>query len=115
MQSKKSVNSRNNQRENFGVQQYDPDTTSPFHDGFSRHTTEKCWAFKIKVQQLVNQKIIPFADLPNMAINPLPGHNGLTINVVTSELDNEVPIKDASKLRTNLEWMHDNLERVGLL
>lgn len=54
---------------------YDPNAYWEFHEGAPGHSLEGCYAFKAKVQELINSKILSFKDVgPNVRSNPLPRH-----------------------------------------
>ncbi|XP_058726078.1 uncharacterized protein LOC131597395 [Vicia villosa] len=57
-----------------------------FHANSPGHTLEKCWAFKHKVQDLIESGAIAF-DKPNVKTNPMPRHDDTvnTIEVVTEQ------------------------------
>src|SRR3954463_1012799 len=51
-----------------------------FHANSPGHTLEKCWAFRHKVQDLIESGAIAF-DKPNVKTNPMPHHEG-TVNAI---------------------------------
>ncbi|XP_058726052.1 uncharacterized protein LOC131597365 [Vicia villosa] len=51
-----------------------------FHANSPGHTLEKCWAFRHKVQDLIESGAIAF-DKPNVKTNPMPRHDG-TVNAI---------------------------------
>ncbi|XP_058763532.1 uncharacterized protein LOC131636973, partial [Vicia villosa] len=51
-----------------------------FHANSPGHTLEKCWAFRHKVQDLIESGTIAF-DKPNVKTNPMPRHDG-TVNAI---------------------------------
>src|SRR3954469_10672049 len=57
-----------------------------FHANSPGHTLEKCWAFRHKVQDLIESGEIAF-DKPNVKTNPMPRHDGTVyaIEVVTEQ------------------------------
>ncbi|RDX78460.1 hypothetical protein CR513_41265, partial [Mucuna pruriens] len=65
---------------------YNPTAKCEYHEGGPGHTTENCWAFKHKVQDLLEQgwlKLEP--NKPNVSTNPLPPHEGASINTLDHE------------------------------
>ncbi|KAI5406288.1 hypothetical protein KIW84_052869 [Lathyrus oleraceus] len=62
-----------------------------YHDGSSGHTTENYKAFRYRVQELINQKILSFADSTNALNKPTPWSYNITTNIRgnTKEAGNE--------------------------
>ncbi|RDX79745.1 hypothetical protein CR513_39804, partial [Mucuna pruriens] len=59
--------------------------TTPTPNGH-RTPTKKCWGFKHKVQDLIDGGWLSFEENgPNVNNNPLPAHDGLSINVISHE------------------------------
>src|SRR3954466_13888489 len=54
---------------------FNPNERCEFHDNSPGHTLEKCWAFRHKVQDLIESGAIAF-DKPNVKTNPMPHHEG---------------------------------------
>ncbi|XP_058784234.1 uncharacterized protein LOC131659005 [Vicia villosa] len=65
---------------------FNPNERCEFHANSPGHTLEKCWAFRHKVQDLIESGAIAF-DKPNVKTNPMPHHDGTvnTIEVVTKQ------------------------------
>ncbi|XP_058784481.1 uncharacterized protein LOC131659286 [Vicia villosa] len=63
-----------------------PNERCEFHANSPGHTLEKCWAFRHKVQDLIESGAIAF-DKPNVKINTMPHHDGAVnaIEVVTEQ------------------------------
>src|SRR3954467_15356331 len=59
-----------------------------FHANSPGHTLEKCWAFRHKVQDLIESGAIAF-DKPNVKTNPMPRHDG-TVNVIEVATEQEL-------------------------
>ncbi|XP_058733409.1 uncharacterized protein LOC131605022 [Vicia villosa] len=59
-----------------------------FHANSPGHTLEKCWAFRHKVQDLIESGEIAF-DKPNMKTNPMPRHDG-TVNAIEVVTEQEL-------------------------
>ncbi|XP_050893409.1 uncharacterized protein LOC127100312 [Lathyrus oleraceus] len=78
------------------------------------HTIENCKVFKLRVQELIDQKILSFADVPNVGNNPLPKHDGSGVNVIESSTGDGL-IKDVFKLKTLLTVVHARLMEAELM
>ncbi|XP_058784944.1 uncharacterized protein LOC131659833 [Vicia villosa] len=59
-----------------------------FHANSPGHTLEKCWAFRHKVQDLIESGAIAF-DKPNVKTNPMPRHDG-TVNAIEVVTEQEL-------------------------
>ncbi|RDX66435.1 hypothetical protein CR513_54794, partial [Mucuna pruriens] len=56
---------------------YDPNAKCDYHSGAVGHSTERCWSFKHKVQDLIEAGWLGFeGNKPNIGTNPLPTHEG---------------------------------------
>ncbi|XP_050875254.1 chromatin-remodeling ATPase INO80-like [Lathyrus oleraceus] len=66
---------------------YDENVRCAFHANSEGHTTENCKVFKLRVQELIDKKILSFADVPNVGNNPLPKHDGSGVNAIESSTD----------------------------
>ncbi|RDY13179.1 hypothetical protein CR513_01938, partial [Mucuna pruriens] len=65
---------------------YDPNTKCDYPGRVIGHPTKKCWGFKHKVQDLIDGGWRSFEEHgPNVNNNPLPAHEGLSINVISHE------------------------------
>ncbi|RDX71529.1 hypothetical protein CR513_49111, partial [Mucuna pruriens] len=65
---------------------YNPNAKCEYHEGGPGHTTENCWAFKHKVQDLLEQGWLKLeANKPNVSTNPLPPHEGASVNALDHE------------------------------
>ncbi|KAI5398775.1 hypothetical protein KIW84_064234 [Lathyrus oleraceus] len=62
----------------------------------------------------LDQKILSFADVPNVGNNPLPKHDGLGVNAIESSTDDGL-IKDVFKLKTLLIMVHTRLMEAELM
>jgi hypothetical protein len=77
---------------------YKQGATCEFHSGAEGHTIENCKAFKYKVQELIDQKLLTFKEVgPNVKGNPLPSHSGANVNNISST---EELIRDVSAIKT---------------
>lgn len=61
--------------------------------------------FRLHVQELIDHKILYFADVLDVGNNPLLKHGGSGINVVESVTDESL-IKDVFNLKTPLIMVH---------
>ncbi|XP_050897515.1 uncharacterized protein LOC127104371 [Lathyrus oleraceus] len=93
---------------------YDENAICAFHANSEGHTIENCKVFKLRVQELIDQKILSFADVPNMGNNPLPKHDGSGVNAIESSTDDGL-IKDVFKLKTLLIVVHARLMEAELM
>lgn len=65
---------------------YNPNVSCAFHTDYIGHSTEDCFVFKNKVQELIDQDIMCFIEeKPSVKTNLLPNHGSLTINAVLEE------------------------------
>ncbi|RDX91180.1 hypothetical protein CR513_26874, partial [Mucuna pruriens] len=66
---------------------YDPSAKCDYHSGAVGHSTERCWSFKHKVQDLIEAGWLGFeGNKPNIGTNPLPAHEGQTINILSHKV-----------------------------
>ncbi|XP_050916290.1 uncharacterized protein LOC127131407 [Lathyrus oleraceus] len=93
---------------------YDENARCAFYDNSEGHTTENCKVFKLRVQELIDQKILSFADVPNVGNNPLPKYDGSGVNAIDSSTDDGL-IKDVFKLKTLLTVVHARLIEAELM
>ncbi|XP_050896552.1 uncharacterized protein LOC127103327 [Lathyrus oleraceus] len=93
---------------------YDENARCAFHANSEGHIIENCKVFKLQVQELVDQKILFFADVPNVGNNPLPKHDSSGVNVIESSTDDGL-IKDVFKLKTLLTVVHARLMEAELM
>ncbi|XP_050875214.1 uncharacterized protein LOC127078834 [Lathyrus oleraceus] len=93
---------------------YDENARCAFHANSEGHTTENCKVFKLRVQELIDQKILSFVDVPNVGNNPLPKHDGSGVNAIESSTDDGL-IKDVFKLKTLLTVVHARLVEAELM
>ncbi|RDX84755.1 hypothetical protein CR513_34156, partial [Mucuna pruriens] len=79
---------------------YDPSAKCDYHSGAVGHSTERCWSFKHKVQDLIEAGWLGFeGNKPNISTNPLPAHEGQTINtlshrILASDREKEVALME---------------------
>ncbi|PNX79654.1 coatomer subunit zeta-3, partial [Trifolium pratense] len=86
---------------------YDANSKCEFHAGTEGHATDNCRAFKHKVQELLDKKLLTFKENgPNVKDNPLPGHNGPSVNQVEGS---EELIKEAIRIKTPLAVIRETL------
>ncbi|XP_050895954.1 uncharacterized protein LOC127102651 [Lathyrus oleraceus] len=93
---------------------YDENARCAFHANSEGHTTENCKVFKLRVQELIDQKILSFADVPNVGNNHLPKHDSSSVNAIESSTDDGL-IKDVFKLKTLLTVVHARLMESELM
>ncbi|XP_050877660.1 uncharacterized protein LOC127081452 [Lathyrus oleraceus] len=69
---------------------HDPNVRCVFHSGGVGHDIENCWAFKHKVQDLIDNETIEFESPngPNVVQNPMPPHGGAAVSAI--EVDEEL-------------------------
>ncbi|XP_058783483.1 uncharacterized protein LOC131658172 [Vicia villosa] len=93
---------------------YDVNARCEFHSGAPGHTIEKCRAFKLKFQDLLDDKIISFTPTgPNVQNNPMPPHTGAT-NAV--ELwDEQILVTDVNEVKMPLATVKEHLVQQGVL
>ncbi|XP_045822052.1 uncharacterized protein LOC123914933 [Trifolium pratense] len=85
------------------------DVKCDYHSGALGHTIENCKAFKYKVQELIDQKLLTFKEEgPNVKTNPLPGHAGPSVNTVEDDGGIQL-INEVSKIRTPLAVVREKL------
>ncbi|GAU52036.1 hypothetical protein TSUD_418760, partial [Trifolium subterraneum] len=73
------------------------------------HTIENCKAFKYKVQELIDKKLISFKEEgPNVKDNPLPEHAGLSVNAV-EEIEEQSLIKKVTKIKASMSVIQEKL------
>ncbi|RDX68574.1 hypothetical protein CR513_52414, partial [Mucuna pruriens] len=76
---------------------YDPNTKCDYHTGVVGHSTEKCWGFMHKVQDLIDRSWLSFKEKePNMNNNHLPPHWGKSINILSHESSGQEPSEVSS-------------------
>ncbi|XP_050877309.1 uncharacterized protein LOC127081066 [Lathyrus oleraceus] len=78
------------------------------------HTTENCKVLKLRVQELIDHKILSFSDVPNVGNNPLPKHDVSGVNAIDSSTD-DVLVKDMFKFKTLLTVVHARLMEAELM
>ena len=65
---------------------YDANARCEYHENSLGHTLDKCWAFKHKVQDLLEAQYITF-EKSNTKSNPMPLHGGPAINAIEVVVD----------------------------
>lgn len=94
---------------------HNPNASCAYHVGHVGHSTEDCWPLKNKIQDLINREILTFSEeKPNVKTNPLPNHDGPTVNVVIEEEVVE-PVRWADDVKTPLSVVLRRLEQFGFL
>src|ERR1051325_6225645 len=84
-----------------------------FHANSPGHNTEDCFAFKCKVKELIDRKLLTFADVPHIANNPLPGHGSSSVNALGEEGGSMV--MDVDQLEISLKRVFEELKKADLL
>ncbi|GAU10426.1 hypothetical protein TSUD_419170, partial [Trifolium subterraneum] len=88
---------------------FDENAKCDYHAGSPGHTIENCKAFKYKVQELIDKKLISFKEEgPNVKDNPLPGHAGLSVNAV-EEIEEQSLIKKVTKIKASMSVIQEKL------
>ena len=83
---------------------YDTNARCEYHANSPGHTLEKCWAFKHKVQDLLEAQDITF-EKPNVKSNPMPPHGGPTINAIEVVTDFGAGRQAKSPIRLLKEYL----------
>ncbi|XP_052728448.1 uncharacterized protein LOC108318774 [Vigna angularis] len=93
---------------------YDADAKCSYHGGGVGHSTERCMAFKHKVQALIDAGWLKFQeDKPNIDDNPLSGHGSASTNAI--EVKKHELIRDASEIRSSRRFIFKELLKLGFL
>ncbi|GAU44257.1 hypothetical protein TSUD_400030, partial [Trifolium subterraneum] len=91
---------------------YDANAKCEYHAGAPGHNIESCKAFKYKVQELLDRKLISFKEEgpngPNVKTNPLPGHASSSVNAI-EEVEGLELLKDVSQISTPLSVVRESL------
>ncbi|WJX67858.1 hypothetical protein P8452_52291 [Trifolium repens] len=88
---------------------FDNNARCEYHAGAPGHNIESCKAFKYKVQELLDRKLISFKEEgPNVKTNPQPGHASSSVNAV-EEVEEMDLLKEASKIKTPLSVVRERL------
>ncbi|XP_040965730.1 uncharacterized protein [Gossypium hirsutum] len=93
---------------------YDPNANCMYHAGNQGHSTEKCIAFKRRVQGLIDEGVLRFDGVSNVTGNPLPNHTGRNVNAVTNE-DNWRAKGYVTEIKTPLRKVWEMMIENGLL
>ncbi|XP_047148672.1 uncharacterized protein LOC124820924, partial [Vigna umbellata] len=93
---------------------YDAEAKCSYHGGGVGHSTERCLAFKHKVQTLIDSGWLKFQeDKPSVETNPLSGHGSASTNAVEDE--RHELIRNAGEIRSSRKFIFKALIKVGLL
>ncbi|XP_052734034.1 uncharacterized protein LOC108321519 [Vigna angularis] len=93
---------------------YDADAKCSYHGEGVGHSTERCMAFKRKVQALIDAGWLKFQeDKPSIDTNPLSGHGNASTNAI--EVKKHELIRDASKIRSSRRFIFKELLKLGFL
>jgi len=94
---------------------YDPNARCNYHASAVSYSTENCKTLKFKVQNLINAKWLSFADdSPNVGSNPLPGHGGLSANVIEKTIGHTLR-KNVEDIKTSLRIIFKEMCKFGLI
>ena len=85
---------------------YDANARCAYHSGAPGHDTEKCYALKNKIQDLLDQKVIHFAPPPNVNQNPMPPHGSPTVSVVDNGEELNL-VMDINLVTTSLPFVKE--------
>ena len=91
-------------------QRYNADARCEYHANYPGHPVEQCWAFKHKVQDLLESQDITF-DKPNIKSNHMPPHGGPTINAIEVVTD----FGETIKAKTPINLLKEYLFECGFL
>ncbi|XP_059295554.1 uncharacterized protein LOC132048890 [Lycium ferocissimum] len=73
---------------------FDPTKTCAYHSGVKGHATDRCYALKHKVEDLIEAKqIMVKQPTPNVDNNPLPTHDEASINMIGIGENDDDPAK----------------------
>ncbi|KAG2394489.1 RNA-directed DNA polymerase-like protein [Vigna angularis] len=93
---------------------YDADAKCSYHGDGTGHSTERCMAFKRKVQALIDAGWLKFQeDKPSIDTNPLSGYGNASTNAI--EIKKHELIRDASKIRSSRRFIFKELLKLGFL
>ncbi|XP_027343037.1 uncharacterized protein LOC113855605 [Abrus precatorius] len=86
-----------------------------YHAGVVGHSIENCKALKFKVQDLIHAGWISFEEKnPNIGSNPLPGHQGPSINLINEGREQFLRRK-VEEVKTPLKSIFREMCKFGLL
>ncbi|XP_058727053.1 uncharacterized protein LOC131598475 [Vicia villosa] len=83
---------------------FNPNERCEYHANSPGHTLEKCWAFRHKVQDLIESGAIAF-DKPNVKTNPMPHHDG-TVNAIEVVTEQELVQQRSSPIDALKRYLH---------
>lgn len=92
---------------------YDENSRCAYHANSEGHSIENYKAFKAKVQSLIDQKMLSFADVPNVSNNPLPGHGGPSVQAIEHK-DGSL-VRDVTEVKTSMVVVRNKLIEAGLI
>lgn len=91
---------------------HNPNALCAFHVGYIGHSTEDCFVFKNKVQELIDQDITSFTEENlNVKNNLFPNHGGPTVNIVLEEDEIEM-VSLVGDLKTPLSIISPNFQNM---
>ncbi|XP_058763854.1 uncharacterized protein LOC131637289 [Vicia villosa] len=89
---------------------YDANVRCEYHANSPGHTLEKCWAFRHKVQDLIESQDITF-EKPNIKTNPMPPHGGSNVNAIEVATDHE----GTKRVKAPIDLLKEYLFEQGFL
>lgn len=95
---------------------YDVNARCEYHSGGVGHNTERCFALKNKVQDLIESKAIQFTpnNTPNVTQNPMPPHTKSGVNSIEKAEDSDI-VKDVNSVIIPLTFVKAYLVKNGIL
>lgn len=94
---------------------YDVNARCKYHSGGVGHNTERCFALKNKVQDLIESKAIQFTpnNAPNVTQNPMPPHTKPGVNAIERAEDSDV-VNDVNSMIIPLTSVKAYLAKNGI-
>ncbi|XP_014499266.1 uncharacterized protein LOC106760337 [Vigna radiata var. radiata] len=93
---------------------YDADAKCSYRGGAVGHSTERCLAFKHKVQTLIDSGWLKFQeDKPNIEANPLSGHGSASTNA--AEVKEHELVRNVREVKSSRRFILEALLKVGIL
>ena len=90
---------------------YNPNAKCAYHSSSLGHETDRCWALKNKIQDLIDNKTIEFDPPPtlNVIIAPMPKHDK-SVNAIKDTIF----VASVEDLTTPLNIIKNNLLKDGI-
>lgn len=94
---------------------YDENAICKFHVGLPGRSVENCKAFKFKVQDLIDSKLLTFKEEgPDVKGNPMHVHFVPFVDVVGESVKRDV-IKEVRSVKSSLSMIHEKLWKHGMI